>query len=360
MSLIALLGLMIFIVYLVSLFGAKISPEHSLKWWIYFGFLILFAIKPESLRPLADLFGIALTGNLFLACTCLFLLFQCLESSSETWTSKMQVRTLVAQMAAKEFLKDRRLHTNKLPFKSLVVLPCYNEEICIEATIEKLRKEIGNDDLDFCVVDDGSDDQTKKILERVAPHNHTSHEVNLGVSGALLTGFKICLAQGYSHCIQFDSDGQHPAQCIKFLIDKAHSDNADLVIASRYLNSSLIPGGEESTTFARQSGSVLLRLLLKMLFNAKVTDPTSGFRIYSRNAMKSLLKNLPQRYPEPESVAILALKGLRISEMEVQMNPRQGGVSSLAGKRKAFQFMLKVSTSLAALKIRKLIRMGSH
>jgi hypothetical protein len=172
---------------------------------------------------------------------------------------------------------------------------------------------------------------------------------NVGVSAVTLTGFKVALAKGYARAAQLDSDGQHPIESLPELIRCQKERGSDLVIGSRFLFGF---NGDESTTGTRMLGSSLIRLALKMFsVRTRITDPTSGFRVYSRRAIHFLASQMPDEYPEPESIAILLASGFSIHEVPVRMQPRMQGVSSLSGW-KGPKFMLKVFGSLVGLRLR--------
>ena len=176
------------------------------------------------------------------------------------------------------------------------------------------------------------------------------------MSGALLTGFLIARELGVSHVVQCDSDGQHPFDFIPELVRRAQAQQADLLIGSRFVQASEEDSAEHklaSTTWARWLGGRLISFTLCLFgARARIKDPTSGFRVYSARAYKKLIINMPEEYPEPESIALLSQAGLSIAETPVAMSARTTGVSSLAGLRSA-QFMIKVSISLMALRLRK-------
>ena len=163
---------------------------------------------------------------------------------------------------------------------------------------------------------------------------------NLGIGGAVQTGFKYALEQGYDAAVQVDSDGQFPPDRIASLVALVLDEGWDMVIGSRYAAAS----GYEGSAL-RRLGNFILSKIAGMFSGQKVTDATSGFRAYSRRALEYLASYYPADYPEPESIVFLSKQGLRICEVPVEMRPRQGGVSSIGGLR-PLSYMSKVSLAL--------------
>jgi glycosyltransferase involved in cell wall biosynthesis len=203
--------------------------------------------------------------------------------------------------------------------------------------------------IDFCFINDGSTDSTESILKNLNA-SYVTHSANIGVSGGLLTGFKIAKLRDYDYVIQCDSDGQHPVSKIPELILTAEKEKSDLLIASRFLDGTK----DESSTLLRRLGSFLIRLTLKV-FSTKhtMTDPTSGFRIYSKSIFSILINEMPEEYPEPEILALLLLNKKKITEVPIIMSPRNDGKSSISGIR-SIHFMMKVLSALIGLRLRNL------
>jgi glycosyltransferase involved in cell wall biosynthesis len=210
---------------------------------------------------------------------------------------------------------------------------------------------------DYCIVDDGSTDRTWKILADLAPRCSVRHGANVGVAGALLTGFKVADQAGYAYVVQCDGDGQHAPGDIPRMLREASTRDVDLVIGSRFDSAAKGHGFElDSTTRIRRLGAQVVNAVLALFGRtARVHDPTSGFRVYSARAVRTLMRVMPDDYPEPESIAILALRGLRIAEVPVQMARRTKGQSSLAGLR-SIRYMIKVTSALTGLRLRSLLR----
>jgi hypothetical protein len=359
MSIVSILILFSFLIILFSQFGNRLAARNSLAWWLISLFLTIAVIDPEIFRPLTQTLGIALVSNFVLASMVMFLVLQLVELSAESTQQTRKFRDMVSRMACEEYVAKNPISGPAAPgIRALVILPCYNEEQALPQSIEDIQfLENFTDQLlsiDFCYVNDGSADRTLQILQAKCSHSHASHKVNIGVAGVLLTGFRIAQAKSYDYVVQCDSDGQHPIRFVPDLVKFAHAGGIDLLVGSRFVNTTSGQLDEASTTWTRVTGIIFLRQILKIFgHKAAIFDPTSGFRVYSEKARDILMKHMPDEYPEPESIAILTLKGARIAEHEVSMLPRQAGVSTLSGLKSA-RFMLKVVTALVGLRLRNL------
>lgn len=227
------------------------------------------------------------------------------------------------------------------PPRFLVIVPCLNEEEALPRLLDRLdetrRALQGRGDVDVLVVDDGSVDGTAALARsrgvRVARLSH-----NLGIGGAVQTGLRLAARDGYDGAFQIDGDGQHPPSEMAKLIDAFGVEPApDLVIGSRFISKE----GFQSTRM-RRVGITWLALLLRLSVRLRVADPTSGFRLFGPRALRLFDEVYPYDYPEPESLAIAQAAGLRVLEVPVQMQERQGGRSSIFGLKAAY-YMVKVT-----------------
>lgn len=337
----------LFAVYVLTRFGRVISASRAIPMWLVLSALGLIIVDPELPLPVARLFGIQLVSNLVFATMILFLFFESLKGAAEQTGSTRKLRTLVSRLASRDFNADGA-------GKALVVVPAYNEAESIGAVIAALSevRERTGSTIDVVVVDDGSLDGTFGVATtRPYPGVRVvSHSVNTGVGGVLQTGFMIALAHGYDYVVQCDGDGQHPVAQIPELVRAAADKQADLLIGSRFCRDAVHV--DESSTALRRFGGWLISFALATFGRgAQVSDPTSGFRVYSRNAAKLLVERMPDEYPEPEAVALCAIQGLSIREVPVRMLARQGGESSISGGKSAV-FMVKVMTSLLSFRVR--------
>ncbi len=219
--------------------------------------------------------------------------------------------------------------------KLLVIVPAYNEEDSIINTINDLNK---YKNYDYLVINDCSTDNTKQILDDL-DINHIDLPVNLGLSGAVQTGFKYAYDNGYDAALQFDGDGQHCAQYIQMMMDEL-SDN-DIVIGSRYVT-------EKKDASLRMIGSRILSSLIKLLTGVRINDPTSGMRMLNRKMIYDFAYNMNRR-PEPDTIAYEIRHGAKVKEVQVEMRERQGGTSLYAGLFSAFNYMFFQIISLIFL-----------
>lgn len=337
----------LFFAVLFSQFGHRLPARRGLIWWLVATFLFVSAVNPFLWRPLVTFLGIEVISNFVLSVMMMFLFFQMVEQQAENLRVSRQLQELASAAAAQQFPPVEGV-------RALVVLPCRNEADALPQVLERLQRLLAsNPGLDYCVVDDGSSDATPEVLARLAPGRHVTHPSNVGVSGGLLTGFRTAQRLGAKWVVQCDSDGQHPIEAIPSLIGDAERLEADLLIGSRFLATD--SAGARPRSLRRLGVSVLRTTLRLFGASAAVSDPTSGFRVYSRRAFDVLRRNLPDEYPEPESIAVAALTRLRIAEAPVTMAPRRTGTSSLSGLAGP-RYVAKVCTALVGLRLRSLVR----
>lgn len=229
--------------------------------------------------------------------------------------------------------------------RKLVIVPAYNEEENIARVIKEIRNEAP--DHDILVINDGSTDRTSDIVKNIEFVSIIDLPMNLGIGGAVQTGFIYCWEKGYDICVQVDGDGQHKPSEIKKIEEPILRNEADMVIGSRFVGQSSF-----KTTFFRRMGIKIFYLANKIFLRENIKDSTSGFRAYNRRAVEVLRKYYPDDYPEPEAIYILKKKGLRIKEIGVEMEERKGGRSSITFFR-AIYYMIKVSIGIAIHMIRK-------
>lgn len=219
--------------------------------------------------------------------------------------------------------------------KVLLIIPAYNEEENILKVCEKIREY--STEIDYIVINDGSRDYTLKILEE----NHLNHINlihNLGIGGAVQTGYKYAYENGYDIAIQFDGDGQHDINYVPNICEPIIKGQADMVIGSRYLNKE---ESEFQSTFMRRFGCNIISFFIKLCTKKKICDTTSGFRAANKKVIAEFAKEYPTEYPEPESTVCMLCKGYQVAEVPVSMNERQGGTSSIRFWKTA-DYMIKV------------------
>ncbi len=216
----------------------------------------------------------------------------------------------------------------------LVMIPAYNEEKNIGAVIESLGRCASF--ADILVIDDGSRDETGRICRELGV-NAVRHKVNLGLATAIRTGMKYALDKGYSYALQFDGDGQHDPEAVEKMLSKAREKGNNITIGSRYLESG---GGGALKSVGRSMISFCIRLTT----GKKITDPTSGMRMYDRKVME-LFMNSIQYSPEPDTLAYVMKQGMKVSEIPVIMHERKHGKSYL-DVTESIRYMFRMCTSI--------------
>ncbi len=217
--------------------------------------------------------------------------------------------------------------------KVLIIVPAHNEEAALPGVIADLREH--QPEADIVVVDDASIDDTATTAERHGA-GVLRLPLNLGIGGAVQTGFRYARERGYDYALQVDGDGQHPAEAVGRLLAPVRDGSADVVIGSRFLT-----GEGFQSTFLRRVGIAMFRLLCRVTTGRTITDSTSGFRAYNASAIAFLADTYPSDYPEVEAAIILSHNRFRIVEVPVEMRERQGGRSSITLGRSAY-YMVKV------------------
>lgn len=201
--------------------------------------------------------------------------------------------------------------------KVLVVIPAYNEALSIASVVEDIQNKAP--DVDYVIINDGSKDNTMEIVEKNGFHCIDSY-LNLGLFGAVQTGFKYALENGYDVAIQFDGDGQHDATYIPELI-KAIEDGNNIAVGSRFVT-------EKKPFTARMIGSRLISFAIFLVTGKRIKDPTSGFRAYDRSVLESYALDM-NNPPEPDTLVYMLRKKKKIQEVQVQMKEREFGESYL-------------------------------
>ena len=219
--------------------------------------------------------------------------------------------------------------------KILIIIPAYNEAKGITALLESLHHQ--NPAWDVVVINDGSKDHTGEAAEATGLAFVVNLPCNLGIGGAVQTGFKFAKRYGYDLAVQCDGDGQHPAQEIPKLLAPIWAQEADVVIGSRFCEAH---DGWKST-WGRRVGIKVFEVVNTFLIQQRITDNTSGFRAYNQKAIHFLAEHYPQDYPEPEAVVVLGRHGFRMREVSVAMQARQHGSSSISEFRSLY-YMMKV------------------
>jgi glycosyltransferase involved in cell wall biosynthesis len=219
--------------------------------------------------------------------------------------------------------------------RRIAIVPAYNEERNIGALLDELRA--FDPGLEVVVVSDGSVDRTAEVAAE-----HGAHVValpfNLGIGGAVQTGFRFAFERDYDVVVRVDGDGQHdPAQLGRVLGPLLHGD-ADIVVGSRFAGDSA--SGYRSSR-SRRIGIRLLAGIVSRIVGQRLTDTTSGFQAVNRRGIALFARDYPHDYPEVEAIVMVHRHRLRLLEVPVEMRERGGGRSSITALRSVY-YMVKV------------------
>ena len=221
----------------------------------------------------------------------------------------------------------------ELKKKILAIIPAYNEEGSVGKVIEEIRTHFSQ--ADILIVNDGSTDLTSEIAKSKGAIV-LDLPFNLGIGGAMQTGYQYAHENGYDIGVQVDADGQHDPKEIQKLLHTLEVGRVDVAIGSRFLGSSEYKG-----SIMRRIGIAIFSGVISTIVGQRVTDPTSGFRASNRKAIQLFASNYPQDYPEPEAVILLHQCRLKMGEVSVKMSERYSGESSIT-KIRSIYYMVKV------------------
>ena len=221
----------------------------------------------------------------------------------------------------------------------LLIIPAYNEEENILNTYKSIENYNKKNKTNYhvIVINDGSKDKTSKIChDNNIPIIDLIH--NLGIGGAVQTGYKYAYENNYDIAVQFDGDGQHDVNYVKKICEPIIEGQANMCIGTRYLDKK---ESKFQSTFMRRLGSGIISFFIHLCCGKRITDPTSGFRAVDKTVIKEFANNYPTEYPEPESTVSLLVSKYKIIDVPVSMNERKGGVSSIRFG-KTIDYMAKV------------------
>ncbi|HEU4656834.1 MAG TPA: glycosyltransferase family 2 protein [Capillimicrobium sp.] len=221
----------------------------------------------------------------------------------------------------------------------LAVVPAYNEAATVGDVVRRIHADAP--EWDVVVVDDGSTDRTSEAAA-AAGARVLRLPFNLGIGGAVQAGFVFARENGYDFMAQVDGDGQHDPAELSKLVDHIRSHpELDMVCGSRFLSDD----HRYPAPISRRTGIHIFAFLLSLLVRGKISDPTSGFRIYNRRAIRLFASDYPHDYPEVEAILMLHHHRLQMEEIPVRMYQRGGGVSSISSGKSAY-YMVKVLLAL--------------
>ena len=228
--------------------------------------------------------------------------------------------------------------------KKLVIIPAFNEEGNLEKTIKDIKDNAP--DFDYVIINDCSTDKTLEMCRRHG-FSYLNLPVNLGIGGAVQTGYRYAYYHGYDIAVQFDGDGQHSASHLEDMVTTLIDTESDMVIGSRFIEKE----GFQSSGL-RRIGIKYFTGLIKLLTGKKITDPTSGMRMVNKKLLEKFTDEYPKDYPEPESVVTILAEKYKVMEIPVVMNEREEGVSSISLKISVY-YMIKVSFAILIARMKK-------
>lgn len=226
--------------------------------------------------------------------------------------------------------------------KVLIIIPAYNESQNIELVVDNIINNYPQ--YDYVVVNDGSRDNTREVCRR-RKYNYINLSINLGIGGAVQTGYKYARDKDYDIAVQIDGDGQHDISFLEEMLPILEKDEADIVIGSRFINKD----GFQST-FMRRFGINFLSGLIFLCTGKHIKDVTSGFRAVDKWFINYYADNYPIDYPEPEAIIAAIMNRGRVREYPVIMKERAGGTSSIRLFGSVY-YMIKVTLAILICRI---------
>ena len=234
--------------------------------------------------------------------------------------------------------------------KVLLIIPAYNEQdniLKVVRSIEQYSKRCQEYTLDYIVINDGSTDNTKCVCEKYGIKCINLIN-NLGIGGAVQTGYIFAKLNNYDIAVQFDGDGQHDINSLDDVIEPILRKEADFTIGSRFIEEN---EGFKST-FLRRVGIKYLSFVIKLFSKVIIRDCTSGYRAGNKSVIEYLSSNYPVDFPEPESIISLSKANFKIKEVSANMFSRESGVSSISSWKSVY-YMIKVSLAIVCASFEK-------
>lgn len=226
--------------------------------------------------------------------------------------------------------------------KPLIIIPAYKEADNIECLVNNIIQNYPQ--YDYIIINDGSKDATRSICQKNC-YNFIDLPLNLGIGGAVQTGYKYAEREGYEIAIQIDGDGQHDVYYLDKVISPLLENKADISIGSRFIEKE----GFQSSSM-RRFGIRFLSRLIYWCTGKKILDVTSGYRAINRKFIEIYAENYPSDYPEPEAIVAAVMHRGRIEEVPVAMKERQAGTSSIHAWKSVY-YMLKVTLAILICRI---------
>ena len=221
--------------------------------------------------------------------------------------------------------------------KCLIIIPAYNEAANIEKVITNIVQNYPQ--YDYVIINDGSTDKTEEVCAN-SGYQVLNLPINMGIGGAVQTGYRYAKKNNYDAAVQIDGDGQHDVAFLKDMLKLLETGEADVVIGSRFVQKE----GFQSSQI-RRVGIRFLSILARILTGVQVRDITSGYRVVNRRFIEIYANDYPADYPEPEAMIIAAVHGGIIKEYPVVMRERENGTSSITFKKSVY-YMIKVTLAM--------------
>jgi glycosyltransferase involved in cell wall biosynthesis len=236
------------------------------------------------------------------------------------------------------------MNSNQTLPRIVAIIPAFNEEKSVANVVRGLLR-IGPN-VTPLVIDDGSSDRTAEVA-REAGAEVISLLQNLGIGGAVQTGYLYARKRGYDIAVQVDADGQHKPDQLMKIVEPLLRGEADLVLGSRFVERTSYVAGS-----ARRLGIRILASFVSAINRQRLYDVTSGFRAIGRKGIELFAVDYATDYPEVDSLVLIKKRGLRIVEVPVEMEPRQEGSSSITPLRSVY-YMVKVTLVLFMRSLKK-------
>ncbi|MBL0389030.1 glycosyltransferase family 2 protein [Tumebacillus sp. ITR2] len=233
---------------------------------------------------------------------------------------------------------------NETP-KVLVIIPAYNEEGSIAHVIQRIQSV--SDDIDVVVINDGSRDATVEVARAAGATAVIDLPFNLGIGGAMQTGYLYAHKNDYDIALQIDADGQHDPFDIPKVIEPILRGEVNFTVGSRWVEKTAY-----KSSAARRVGMVIFSRLIKWVTGQVCKDPTSGFRAADKRVIEMFANYYPVDYPEVEVLVHISRRGLKFREIAVEMSERQAGSSSIT-PIKSIYYMVKVGLAVLISATRK-------
>jgi glycosyltransferase involved in cell wall biosynthesis len=219
------------------------------------------------------------------------------------------------------------------PLRRIAIVPAYNEEACVGRVIDEIRA--FDPGFEVVVIDDGSGDRTAEVA-RSRGAEVIRLPFNLGIGGAMQTGYRYAYENGFGLAVQIDGDGQHDPGQLPAILEPVLAGEADMVVGSRFSGA-----GGYRAPFLRRVGIRIFAWTVSRVVGQRLTDTTSGFRAVNRLGIRLFAGDYPHDYPEVEATVMVVKHKLRLKEVPVAMRERAGGRSSITAARSVY-YMAKV------------------